>query len=252
MDHNDQLIDKIERYLNGEMDRSEKETFEAALQNDKSLAESVTLHQETMHGINQFFAHQLKQSLQKAEKDLADQPDDQRLGGRGKKMYWWMGLAASLLVGIVLIFLFNQKPVHQEIFATYYRPYLNLVSPLERSGESAEEFNQDPFKLYESGDFEQAIDLFEKLKNEGTVGNEHLFYLGLSYLETDQVDEAVENLLLVAQRNEGFLANPSQWYLALAYVKAEQLQAAQEAFEELAGYSNEYQDQAKEILERLR
>ena len=246
MKNQENVIEKIDRYLNGEMSASEKAAFEEQVHQDKELREEVAMQHDIKIGIGKFEEANLNVKLQEKETMLR-QSNQKNSRGKSGKIFLWTALAAGFsLMLIAFIWLFiTDSP--QALYAEYYQPYPNVVSPIDRAQPSAVEEN--PFQLYETGRYADAIALFEKEVKEAPSLPVH-FYQGLSYLATRQTGLAIEQLEMVSETNHA-LASPAQWYLGLSYLRDGNQEKAKEVFHHLASGNSDYQEKARSVLEEM-
>lgn len=246
---NQEKTDKIDRYLSGDMTPEERQTFEAALQQDAELRQAVNLHEDIHQGINYHFQTDLKNRLKLEEKEASRQGQS-HLGNRR----WFtivLGVAASfaLVLGAGYWYIASQiSPT--ELYYAHYQPYPNIINPVERSGTAPQDQMGRAMMAYEKGRYDVAITLFEQKGND--LETPYKFYLALSLLEVGESGRTV-NLLeeVVASDDETFFL-PALWYQGLAYLRAKRTEEAREVFNQLLDQKNStYHPRAKEILERL-
>lgn len=239
-------LEKIDKFLSGEMNAEEKTSFEEQIEKDEALREEVALHQDVRLGIGKHQEADLKNKLQQKEAELR-QKDDTGKTGKSGKIFWWTAMAAGISLLLVAFFWLFSEDSTQALYAEYYRPYPNVVAPIDRAQPST--INENPYQLYEAGQYAEAIPLFEEQLEQEAVPVVH-FYLGLSYLETQQVSMAIEQLKTAAKANHN-LSTAARWYLGLGYLQAGEEEEASAIFSQLAGSENDFQEKAQEILEEL-
>lgn len=246
--------ESIERYLNGDMSREEIFAFENRMAIEKELAEEVAFEKDILKGMNQYFNKNLKEKLQKEEKNIRKKQDKKV---RPISHFHWQipAVAASLLLLLsVGWFYFFGQTNNLELFQSYYRPYPNIEAPLIRA-EAGETSEPNPFKMYEQGDYESAVNAFEQSLAD-SVGNHHSptaikFYLALSLIHTGDTENAVTLLSDLDTTADPKYATPAQWYLALAYLKIDRREDAGIILNELAKGQNAYSKKVEDLLNEL-
>lgn len=106
---------------------------------------------------------------------------------------------------------------------------------------------------YEDKAYESAIqDLTELLPQIQGINdrNKAQFYLGLSYLGTEQLNKAIANLQQVEQQ-AGMYAKDARWYKGLAHLKSGDKAQAKQIFQQIAQQQSAYSKEAQQILTRL-
>lgn len=237
-------FDQVKRYLNGEMDDKEKGQFEDRINNDPELAQQVNLDQVLLEGIQLHYRGELKEKLRALDQD------NFQVGRQAFPLYRALAIAAGIVLVLVVGFLaFENKPDGPALYATYFKPYYNVVSDLER-GETASG-SVDPYQLYESGQYQQANQSFEELLLADPENNQLIFYNGLSYLNAGLTAKAIDNLSKVAGEKDFLLSGTALWYLGLAYLKEGRIDEAVKTFTSLEEIDNGYAARAGEVLKEL-
>lgn len=247
MKNQENEIEKIDKYLSGDMSTSERAAFEQQMNQDDALREEVALHHDIKAGIGEYEDAKLKMKLQEKEIILR-QKEKNGSQQKSRRIFLWTALAAGLSLTVVAFIwlFFIDSP--QTLFAEYYQPYPNVVLPIDRSQPSSR-IEKNPYQLYELGQYTEAIPLFEK-QLEQEADPVVRFYLGLSYLETQQVSEAIKQLKTAAEANHN-LSTAAHWYLGLGYLQAGEKEEAATIFSQLATSENDFQEKAQEILEEF-
>jgi tetratricopeptide (TPR) repeat protein len=232
---------QIDRYVNGEMDTEEITVFELRMRENGALAEEVHLHRDVLVGMNQYFNLDLKRILQEEEAKLKKKPVN---------FYKWAGIAASIVLVIAISYLvfFTGQTDSKQLYAQYYKPYPNIVTPAQRSESST----TDPgLSLYEAGNYTEALKHLEQQISQGSQAPYLAFYAGIAALNTDEETKAKNYFEKVINRQDETFANPAQWYLGLTYLKSGEKKEAALLFEEIKTSGNDYSQRAAEILEDL-
>ena len=238
-------FDQVKRYLSGEMNDEEKKQFEDIIDNDPELARQVDLDQVLLEGIQLHYRGQLKEKLKGLDRH------DLQTASPSFPIFRALAIAAGVMLIMVVGFLvFDNKPDSQELYTTYFKPYYNVVNNIERGETVSGE--DDPYQLYETGEYQRANELFEKLLLMEPGNNQLIFYNGLSYLNSGLTSRAIDNLSKVAGKEDFLLSGTAYWYLGLAYLKENRIKEATETFTFLAEEGSGYAARANEILDRLK
>lgn len=202
--------------------------IEKYIQNKLSAEEALMVNELLKNDINFKTELILQTNLKKvARKDddthfrnlIADIELKAKNESRIKRRSYAIWLAAAsivLLLGLSYFFTMNQKPSTNDLFASYFEPYRNVVQPLERGNEQQDKKTL-AFLAYEKGEYEKAIDLFTDLYAT-TKEPYYLFYKANALLKLEKANEAVP-LLIEHLKTKDTLAEKTTWYLALAYLK---------------------------------
>jgi TolA-binding protein len=101
-----------------------------------------------------------------------------------------------------------------------------------------------------NNDYTTSISIFNKLKNEQLLTSETSFFLGLSYLGSEDFDNAAKifNDHLFHYNN---FQPEVKWYLGLSYLQLGEIAKAKTLFGELSNYNGKFGRKAKRLEGRL-
>lgn len=240
--------DLADRYYRGELSSDERREFERQMEQDAELKKKVLLHKDLLEGIDYHFSQGLKSKLQQADQGS----ESVTKGVKHRHLWKGLGVAASVLFLFLLGYLLlDQQASPEEVYQAYYQPYPNIINPVERSAGQTEDDLSTAMRAYEQGRYQDAIALFEQQFDE--LSPSYRFYLALSYLETDQNQQALKLLEEVEKIGDETFYLPSLWYQALANLAAGKTEEAQMVLQKLihAG-DNTYSSKAEEIVDALK
>ena len=159
--------------------------------------------------------------------------------------------AIVLMVFLVSKFWSNDKKSvsGNELFAEYYEPY---KPDFNTRGEiNLQDDIMEALETYTSKNYPAAIPKFQKiLQNDSTLVFAK-FFLAVSYIETDQLNEAISLLTNISTFNDNIYQMHAQWYLALCYLKKEDMEKAATVLKNIELNNEFYSQKAKEILIRI-
>ncbi len=251
----------FDRFLTGEMSPSEQEEFQEELRNDSSLQEEFETYRTLTNSIqqvekDQFRKELLKMGEEQINRELTQKTEDQDAKVKSinsNKLRYWVAAAASVIILLIpgSLYIYNHIYHPQQVFEKYYTPYNNIVAPTMRN-DTKESALQQTLGSYLTGDYEQSIaDLRSYINNHQEKNIEARFFLGISYLETNQFKNAVEQFQTVIGKRD-HLANQAKWYLGLTYLKMGKQKKAENQMQEIANHpSNSYHQKARELLNDL-
>nr|WKN36941.1 tetratricopeptide repeat protein [Tunicatimonas sp. TK19036] len=244
--------DDIDRYLGQEMSIQEREAFEERMNHDPALQKEVALQKDITMGINLFGGESLKKQLQSVDREDTDVPpvSEEAPTRRARPMYVWLGIAASLTaLFLVAILLFDRGANPQDLYATYFEPYPNVVNPAQRSEGGATDAAGQAMFFYERGEFTKAIELFTQ---EPLLSDQaYQFYRGVSYLGVNDAQQAVVTFTSLSEDEQNAFYEPSLWYMGLAQLQMDQPKQAKNTFQKVAAIGGDYKAEAQAILDEL-
>jgi tetratricopeptide (TPR) repeat protein len=132
---------------------------------------------------------------------------------------WFSAAAIAVLAVIVSILIFRPfrgKPA-KDLYTEYYKEY-----PMTAEMNELSRTDDDllfAMKVYEAGDYERAIILFEMLADSNALREYSLFYAGHAYMHLNLTDKAIETFKGLLDEARGDIIPATRWYLALCYLK---------------------------------
>ena len=170
---------------------------------------------------------------------------------QAKSGYMVSLLTVALTITILWLtanLIFDHKPAHEKIYNRYFEPFANVL----KSAETPDQGNYpEAMKLYESGNYGEAILKFEEAVINDPDNQALQFYCAISQLEVGNVDFAIADFQDVIKSNHPTFSSPSSWYLGLAYLRSGQIAKAEAVFKSIKSSDLLYKDQAVEVLDRM-
>jgi hypothetical protein len=239
----------IERYIAGEMSDSEKEWFEAKVNEDENLRHEVNVRRKTDKILEDRNIRSLKNKLSAIEKR------------RNEKRYSlpphipaYLKYAAVFL-GIIFLgsasLFFGSRLNGSQVIDQYYKPYEPATG--QRSGRCIQ--NDDfmvALNLYNTHEYGKAAVLFSKVVESNPEDMQSELLNGLSNFEDKKYPEAKNSFVNVIDNKNNFFVETAKWYLALCYVKTNEREKAIMLFENIGNESGIYRKDAKNIIRRYK
>ncbi len=160
----------------------------------------------------------------------------------------WFRAAAIIVLAIILSILIF-KPFSgrtpEELYAKYMQPFQKT----EKLMEIARNDNDFLFavEVFEAGDFDRSIVLFEMLADSSELRAWSLFYAGSSYMSINRSVKAIELFKEVLLEGDAAVLPHAHWQLALSYIRTGNPDKAREHLEILAK-DKVYRSEAKRIM----
>jgi|WetSurMetagenome_2_1015567.scaffolds.fasta_scaffold08546_2 TolA-binding protein len=173
--------------------------------------------------------------------------------GNARRLFLrYISVAAAALVSVFLLIrtlLPSSDPEY--LFTSYYKPF-EAVSPVTRSVNADLNITfSSAVSSYKKGDYLAASAGLEAVLKKEPSSITAIFYMGLSQLAQGNYDNAIKNLVQVAE-GSGDYGKEAQWYLGLSYLKKGDKLKAAEYFESLEKSRGYYHDRSEKILRRLK
>ena len=231
--------DYIFKYFDGTLSKEELQAFDALLADDNDFKEEFEFQKELQDTLVLNDREQLKKEIQNW--------DITRNKPRFKP--WLVAASILFLLGISYLFFFKtQLNSTEDLYASYFEPYRNIVQPVVR-GEYKDDIQSKAFKAYEAKDYENAILYFNTILSEER-NTTILFYKANTLLQLNKANEAIK-ILETNVKNTDTLQDRNLWYLSLAYLKENNIDASKKTLKQLLSQSKFKSKEAKALMENL-
>ena len=197
-------IDRIERYLSGEMTAPERASFEADMQADEQLASEVA----GLLAIDEALELSIEQDLRNELNSLrAD--DSKSPGNRQIRTTWAIAASIILLVGAALwIVVSSQINKPREYAASNYVEY-SFPSLRQSTGSSS--IYSEGVKLVEAENLDGALTWFEAFSGQNPDDLEVKFILADLYKQQGRIEEAKLQLVEIVDHSSILWGEKAEW-----------------------------------------
>lgn len=238
---------ELDNYLQGNLDQAALFRVEDHLLDCELCAAAVDGFSSSEDWATELnIAQQLDfEQMQKSETKVVQMPLIRRL------------IAIAAMVGLPLIagMLYWNTQQNQRLFSEHYAYYESDVTVTTR-GDAAEQIElEEQLKLaleaYENNDFATSQAIFESLMRKNKEDVVATFYAGLSSLEENQLEKAIDYLEIVRFNSTEYY-DAATWYLALTHLKLEKEQETKDLLGDLSSTKDPfYAKRARTLLGEL-
>jgi hypothetical protein len=185
------------------------------------------------------------------EPESKPKPESQRSNLRQIRRIWWTAAAVVLIAAIVSILIFRpfRDKLPRDLYAEYYQEYPITSDVMELS--RADDDLLFAIKVYESGDYERAVILFEMLSDSAGLREYSLFYAGHAYMHQSLTGKAIETFEELLDDARGDLSPATRWYLALCYLKKGEAALSKEQLLLIEETESPFRKNARSLLHDL-
>lgn len=237
----EELLETIERYLNGNLSTRELDDFNRLLDLDEDFRNQVEDVRTMLFGIE---AQSLKEQLNEFHEELPQAKIVKRSPEQRVRFlkYSRIAAAAAIIIALGSIWFFS-TPLNEKLYAKYFKPDPGL--PTTMSSTNNFDF-YDAMVSYKHGDYQDAIDKW-KILSETKPENDTLnYFLGLAYMANRKEAQAIPFLERTVEAPDDFtFLNEAYYYLGLAYLKTGNIELAKK------NLSLSKSEKAKDIILKL-
>ena len=252
----------IEKYLDGTLKGEKLKDFIHHMDNDKELQELVILHKEIDDSIREDDIDGFKSKLDKVYLEFRKSEDrgkeesvhDLKPSGRMFSMPLRILLVAAgldifIIIGVHLYILIQRNNSGDKLYSKYYQPYVSDITV--RSEDLTTDRVGDAILHYNESRFDAAYQNFLQIVDSDNDNYMARFYLGLTCMEKDKIDEAIVQFKNIIENSRSPFIYHSQWYLALCYLKNENIEEAKILLEAIISANTFHRKRAEELLKKI-
>jgi tetratricopeptide (TPR) repeat protein len=214
MDNSTNHTEQIIRYLDNEMSTEEKTQFESVLSSHAELQQELNSLHMAKEAIHSFGLHQHVSQLHEQMMHEMKQAPVRSISPGRKRIRYTLSIAATIIVLVIGYAAYNFFNLSAE------KLYAEQYSPFEISSTRGETNQTILEKLYADKNYSGVI---SEKNNAAELNSEELLIIGVSYLELNQPENAIENLRVAIGHakslGETKFQEQGEYYLALAYLK---------------------------------
>ncbi len=172
-----------------------------------------------------------------------------------RNLWWRAAaIIVIVAISATVLLLQMQRPSNpQDLFSQHFEPYENQFVSAKRGDDIASDPLVQAFQAYDAGDYAAAVAGFESILGHERYQEENnmlLFFMGSAQLAQDQSQQAIITFEQFLEQSGEHVAE-AKWYLALSYLNENRVDDAQGLLVELR--SNEkYEKEADSILKQLK
>ncbi|TBN05508.1 tetratricopeptide repeat protein [Hyunsoonleella flava] len=237
----EELLETIERYLNGTLSTPELKDFNRLLDLDEDFRAQVEDVRTMLFGIE---AQSLKEQLNEFHEDVPKATTKERSPEQKVRFlrYSRIAAAAAIIIAVGSIWFFS-TPQNEKLYANYFKPDPGLPTTMSSTN------NYDFYEAmvdYKHGDYQDAIDKWTVLAEEKPENDTINYFLGIAYMANRKEAQAIPFLERTVEAPDNFkFLDDAYYYLGLAYLKAGNLELAKK------NLSLSKSDKAKEVVLKL-
>ncbi|NOQ24527.1 MAG: hypothetical protein GQ564_04120 [Bacteroidales bacterium] len=245
-------IEKIEKYIDGELGNEDLFNFKNLLSNNPDIKRDYNLGLEINKSILEEDVMALRETLDCLYKDNFFVKRTSSVFTRTRFLYSVAASIALLIAtGGLVQRLNNPITDNQAIYEKYYSPY--EVSVSYRSGNTEiDRLLFNAFERYEEKNYEQALVFFEEVLQSREEDMATNLYSGITYMEEEKYQKARTSFNKIILNNNNMFIEQAKWYLALCYLRTEKNDDAQLILSEIIKEESYYKEMAVWVLKDLK
>ncbi|CAM3349975.1 tetratricopeptide repeat protein [Aequorivita lipolytica] len=228
IDNTQETQELIDTYLLGNLDAHQLAEFEKQMNIYPDFRKNVMGQKALMQGVEEI---NLKHSLNDFHSEIADEPEKKWLS-RG-----WLALAASILVLISVstwaVLSNGNSP--EKVFASNFKPDPGLPTTMGTSSDY--EFYHGMVN-YKRKEYKEAISRWEPLYAANPENDTLIYFLGVANLANGNPRQAEKYLQLAKTKPNSAFSEEISYYLALSLLKGNKVDEAKAVLENSESSSN--------------
>jgi len=209
---------QIEEFLAGTLEGEELELFQSELKENTDLKAEVALRRNVDYAIGEKEILSLRDQLKNVQNEVKNKEIKSLIPDTPvEHMNWWRaGVAVVvLLFAIGGIFKNDFRNTDQ----TYNEFYQQPEWAPQRSVNADLGFLQQANSYFAGGEYEKALQLYEKAINENEEKFVFQFYKAASLQNLERFEEAIPEYSAVIKHGDNMFVEEAEWFRALCYFK---------------------------------
>jgi TolA-binding protein len=235
-------IERIDAYLLHKMSKEEEEIFERDLQTNVELAEEFAMLTALIDVMKENDRQILKEKLQNKANKTKNLCTNRRFTAFriAAMLIFVLGIAALLRFTV-----FN-KSSHEKLAMEY--KIKDPGTPVLMSNSTDKAFNK-AMSLYQQENYAEAEDCFAQLLKSKPKNDTILFYKAISAFENSNYTTAIQDFEQLVSLSNSAYQEKARYWLGLSYLATNQLEKAKPLFARIAQNPQaSYSEKAAEIL----
>jgi tetratricopeptide (TPR) repeat protein len=215
-DISQELLEAIERYISGAMEAKELKDFNEYLKIDDEFKTQVEDIKTMLLGIE---TQSLKERLDIFHEDIKEAKAQESVSRKIRFInYRKLSVAAAILIVIGSIWFFSDSP-NRRLYVKYFKPDPGLPTTMG-SGSNNFDFYYAMVN-YKHGDYDKAIEKWKTLKEKKPNNDTINYFLGVAHLANKNEAEAIPFLERAVENSSFSMINDAYYYLGLAYLNVD-------------------------------
>ncbi|MCB0644647.1 MAG: tetratricopeptide repeat protein [Phaeodactylibacter sp.] len=243
------LQEKIDRFLEGEMEASERQSFEQEIQENPEARELLQLNQALAETLADQQETQLIEAIQSVRAARTSTGNTAKIVPFQTRLLRWAAIALVLIaVGIGFRYFVNPD-TPETLFAANFEGKQMQVTEMSAATDA---LLQEGTERYNTGQYQAAAERLQSYLQAEPEHWEVQLYLGNALLQAGQADDARVVYQKIVSSGSSY-AEPAEWQSALSFLKSGKTAQAKAALQSIAdrpGHS--YQKKASNLLKRLK
>ncbi len=236
-----ELFETIDRYLRGEMTEEERVLFEDRIQADEALKSNVEEQRKLIWAVEESAIRERLNSIHRRFFGDGKQANRRGFFSFPAKTFFRAAIII-LFLAIGSYFLFFHKSFNERLYATYFKPDPGLPTVMGTSENFA---FYDAMVDYKRGEYDKAIQKWEKQQIQKPANDTLNYFLGLAFLANDNPEKAIPYLEAAVKTRKFIFIDDANYYLGMAFLKMGNMEKSR-AYFSLSGSKK-----AKELINKI-
>ena len=243
----------LQKYLDNELSEKELARFEQELNASPELLVDLDLFKEVDEAIADTEVLDFRAQLTDLREETRRSETGKRVFRFTRPWHYAASAALALLVAIGLATVLGRPLSNNDLFAKYMKPYELVLTNRSADSEVTTLLMSKAQEHFLNGEFGAAIDYFDEVLIINSNKMEADFYMGVSYMEIDQHQEASKSFTRVIEHDDNLYIQKAEWFLAGCLLAMDETEHARRKLANIASSSNHfYKDDAAKIIKRMK
>lgn len=228
IENNQENVDLIDAYLLGTLDSDQLAEFNERMELYPDFRQMVKDQKALMQSVEEI---NLQDSLESFHAEIKEEPQKKWMSRE------WLALAASILVLISVSTwaIFNSGNSAEKVFAANFKPDPGLPTTMGTASDYEFYYGMVNYKRKE---YSEAINRWEPLYAANPENDTVVYFLGVANLANGNARQAEKYLQMAKQKTESVFYEETKYYLALSLLKENKIDEAKAVLEQSESSAN--------------
>ncbi|HET8804075.1 MAG TPA: CDC27 family protein [Aequorivita sp.] len=228
IESNQETQERIDAYLMGKLDEAALADFETQMRLFPDFRVNVNEQRILLKSVEEY---NLKNSLEEYHTEIENVPEKKGIN------LGWLALAASFLVllSVSTWAILNSGNSPEKVFAANFKPDPGLPTTMGTSSEYEFYYGMVNYKRKE---YAEAISRWEPIYGANPENDTLVYFLGVANLANGNARQARKYLQMAKKKTESTFYEDAKYYLALSLLKENKIEEAMETLENSSSSAN--------------
>jgi len=247
--------EELQMYIENEMTQEQASRFEKKLGENKELRAKYRILKDMDYALNDEDALEIRAKFKAIHQKHSIKPKLRVVPMYRSNRVWAVAATIALVLGVAGLLWMNKgsnKILSGDQLYSMYFEKSEVYTNVRNVSSGDNNTSKAGFEFYEKAQYNEAISSLGLALNNNPNDFSVRLYLGLSYMETEKYQEAIEQFNFITSKRPNLFTESAEWFLALSHLKTNNIEEAVRQFDLISrNQYSIYRFKASEILKSI-